>query len=210
MKVAQKRPYQSPIRQARADKTQMLIVNAARKLFLAQGYAETTLDAIAAEAGVATPTLYATFGSKKGILSAILHRAKFGAAYQEIVRQAKEVADPIERVRLIAKTTRQIYQSEQTEAGLLQSAGLLVPELMTLAQGSENRRFETQTMNAQMLAKSGALLRGVSESKARDVLWALTSRELYTSLVGDRSWHPDDYERWLANLLIASLLKNRI
>jgi TetR/AcrR family transcriptional regulator, regulator of autoinduction and epiphytic fitness len=48
--------------------TQALIVDTARKLFLERGYHTTTIEMIAAEAGVAVSTIYAVFRNKGGIL----------------------------------------------------------------------------------------------------------------------------------------------
>ncbi len=43
--------------------------------------------------------------------------------------------------------------------------------------------------------------------EATDVLWTLTSYELYRMLVIERRWPPERYETWLANLLIQHLLQ---
>jgi AcrR family transcriptional regulator len=207
MTKARKRAYLSPIRQQRADETRLQIVDAARTLFLTNGYDETTIDAIAAEAGVAAQTVYAVFHSKRGILAAIIDRARFGSAYQEIVRQAQDTTEPVERLRLIAKLTRQICEAEQAEATLLSGAGVVAPELAKLGQAQESRRFDLQGANVKLLLASGRLRDDLNEDKARDILWALTGRELYTMLVGERSWTSNEYESWLANLLISALLK---
>jgi AcrR family transcriptional regulator len=61
----------STYRQEQAAATRERIASAARKLFVEHGYGATTLAAIAAEAGVAEPTVYAVFGSKKGLLPAL-------------------------------------------------------------------------------------------------------------------------------------------
>src|SRR5947207_1388783 len=108
MTQSSKRSYQSPIRKQQADETRSRIVDVARTRFLADGYDETTIDAIATEAGVAAQTVYALFRSKRGILAAIIDRARFGPVYQDTIRQAKTVTEPAERLRFIAKITRQI------------------------------------------------------------------------------------------------------
>ena len=59
------------------------------------------------------------------------------------------------------------------------------------------------------LAQAGRLRPGVDAARAREILWALTGRELYTMLVVERDWGPDRYEEWLADLLVSALLKPR-
>jgi hypothetical protein len=41
---------------------------------------------------------------------------------------------------------------------------------------------------------------------ARDALWTLTGRETYRMLVITRGWTPDQYEKWLGDTLIRTLL----
>ena len=79
------RTYYSLVRQRQADETRTRIAEAARKLILDQGYGAATMEAIAREAGVATPTVYAVFGSKRNILAELIDRAAFGPAYQDLV-----------------------------------------------------------------------------------------------------------------------------
>ncbi|MHA1600925.1 MAG: TetR/AcrR family transcriptional regulator [Alphaproteobacteria bacterium] len=52
---------------------QDLIVRAARKLFLTAGYAVTSMDAIAAEAGVSKATVYSHFQNKEALFAGVMH-----------------------------------------------------------------------------------------------------------------------------------------
>jgi AcrR family transcriptional regulator len=76
------RTYRSPSRAKQASETQTRILDAAMGLFQKKGFDGTTIDAIAAEAGVAAPTVYAAFKSKRGIFMALLDSARFGQRYQ--------------------------------------------------------------------------------------------------------------------------------
>src|ERR1051326_2705000 len=78
MPVKTPRPYHSPQRQQQAQGTRQQIVDGAGRLFTQDGYFGTTIEAIAQEARVAVPTVYAAFGSKRAILSALIDVAIFG------------------------------------------------------------------------------------------------------------------------------------
>src|SRR6187549_1313499 len=67
-----KRRYRSEARAAGARSTRANISASARRLFVAGGYASTSIDAIAREAGVAVQTVYAVFGNKRAILASLL------------------------------------------------------------------------------------------------------------------------------------------
>src|SRR5882724_4415388 len=67
------RRYHSPRRQQQAAATRAQILAAAQTLFERQGYAATTMAAIAGEAGVALKTVYLAFETKSGVLRALWH-----------------------------------------------------------------------------------------------------------------------------------------
>src|SRR5881275_1020408 len=71
--VKSKRGYNSPRRAEQAAATRTAILDAAQKLFEEQGYAATSMAAIAREAGVALKTVYLAFETKSGLLRALWH-----------------------------------------------------------------------------------------------------------------------------------------
>src|ERR1051325_6927584 len=73
--VKERRAYRSPVREAQARELRDQVVQAAERLFLRHGYAGTSMDAIAAGAGVARPTVFVAFGSKAAILDRVIERA---------------------------------------------------------------------------------------------------------------------------------------
>src|SRR5689334_17444937 len=67
-----KRSYRSPRREAQALETRGLILASARALFTSRGYAGTTIEAVAADAGVSPQTVYTAYKNKRGLLLALL------------------------------------------------------------------------------------------------------------------------------------------
>src|SRR5947207_10184876 len=59
-----KKPYKSTLREAQAKATRRAIVDAAARLFVERGYGATTVDAIAAAAGVSRKTVFTSVGGK--------------------------------------------------------------------------------------------------------------------------------------------------
>jgi AcrR family transcriptional regulator len=196
-----KRVYESPARQQQADETRRRIAGAARKLLEATGYAGMTIPAVAKAAGVAVPTVYAIFGSKKGIVSELLDAARFGDAYQALLAQAKAVTDPLELLAFPPRFSRQIYESEVPVENLLRGAGMVAPELAAVEDERDCQRYDSQAMVIDRLEKAKLLRSGLSRDAARAVLWAMTSREFYRMLVRERGWSGDQYETWLRNLI---------
>jgi AcrR family transcriptional regulator len=202
-----KRPYQSPVRQRQADDTRARIAAAARKLLEEHGYAGMTMPVIAKKAGVAVATVYAVFGSKTGILSEILDAARFDESYQNLVREAMHTSDPRERLRFPARIARRIYESEHSVLDLLRGAGTVAPTLARSEAERECTRYDAQAGMIQFLVRSRTLRPGLDPQHARDILWSLTSRDLYRLLVRERGWTAQQYEDWLADTLVEALVR---
>lgn len=198
------RQYSSPVREQRADETRTRIADAARTLFLANGFDGTTVDAIAREAGVAVPTVYAIFRSKRGLVEELLHRARFGAAYADLVQRAIAETDPRARVRFVARISRRVYDGERAELDFLRGAGMVSPDLGDAEE--ERKRYTLQKKTIDFLSDAGVLRSDLDVTTARDVLFAMTARDVYRSLVVVRGWDPAKYERWLGETLLAALV----
>jgi AcrR family transcriptional regulator len=76
--VNRERAYTSPLRAQQAAATRKAVLDAARALFVEQGYGATTVDQIAARAGVSKPTVFTAVGNKQTVLSAVRDVAMAG------------------------------------------------------------------------------------------------------------------------------------
>ena len=203
------RSYYSLVRQRQANQTRARIAIAARNLILDKGYTAATIEAIAREAGVATPTVYAVFGSKRRILTELIDRAAFSPTYQELVNEALQLREPVARLRIAPRIARQIYDSERSEFDLLRQGGVVLPELEAIEREKECGRYEAQAQTIALLVESGQLKPGLDEKAARDILWTLTGRNVYRMLVIERNWSSDRYEKWLGDTIVEALVAKK-
>jgi AcrR family transcriptional regulator len=209
MKRRSTRSYRSTVRQQHAENTRGRIAAAAHRLLTTKGYAGMTVDALAKKAGVATQTVYAIFGSKRGVLAEVIERATFGPEYQELVATALNTTQPAGRLRFAARIARQVHDAKRATQDLLRGAGVVAPEFSALEHARESRRYDAQQPMIEYLAEQGHLRSNLSPVMARDILWTLTGRDIYRMLVRERSWSSDQFEHWLADQLVASLLRRR-
>jgi len=203
-----KRAYHSPMRQRQTEETRQKMLAVSRRLFLQRGYAGTTTEAVAEEAGVSPRTVLAAFGSKRGILAELLSLNSFGEQYQELLGQLRGEPNPYERVILIAQMTRQIYEASTPEFDLLRGAGAIAPELADVYREVGERHWSLQERFITFLDTCGVLRADLSHTKATDELWALTSFDLYRRLIIERGWSTEEYETWLAQTLIQQLFQS--
>ena len=204
-----KRPYHSRVRPRQAEETRRRILEAARELFESRGYAVTTLESIAEIADVSPKTIAAVFGSKGALLAEVINPEAFSTPVQQLIEEVRATEDPSRRLSLVAQISRRAYQQVASSLELLRTAGAVAPELADLAQQVEARRRQNQARLMASLREQGALRPDLSLEEATDVLWALTSYDLYRMLVVEQRWQPERYETWLAQLLVQHLLASR-
>jgi AcrR family transcriptional regulator len=208
-----KRRYHSPQRQLQAEWTRHKLLEAARRLFAVNGYAATPLPAIAREAGVSAPTITAIFGTKVGLLTALVQLVVGGD--EEPVPLVERpwwqamLAEPDARrlLAVFAAHGRQIHERSADVAEIMQGAATADPEIAAMLRQLAEGRFRDAKTVATALAEKGALASEVTVEQAADIIWALGSHDLYRMFVIDRGWLSQQYEQWLAASLIHDLLE---
>jgi len=140
------------------------------------------------------------------LLAAVINPDAFSTPVKLLIEELRATEDPSRRLSLVAQITRQAYEPLASSLELLRTAGAVAPELADLAQQVEARRRRNQARLIASLHEQGVLRSGLSFEEATDVLWALTSYDLYRMLVVEQGWEPERYETWLAQLLVQHLL----
>lgn len=209
MKQEKKRTYRSETRDAQAANTRLHILRAAKELFQSEGFDQVTIQSLALAAEVSMPTIYALFKSKRGVLQALIDEALPSEQRAELVDFSMQEKSPEKRLSITAKLSRQIYDAEREVMDFLRGAAVVAPELKELEQERENRRYERQEEYVKKMMKEKVLAQGLTLQKAREILWTLTGRDLYRMLVIEKKWTSDEYETWLSELLVKSLLKDK-
>jgi AcrR family transcriptional regulator len=165
-----------------------------------------TINKLAQAAEVSMPTIYAIFKSKRGVLQALIDNALPPAQFAALVDDSMQETSPEKCLSITAKLARRLYDAESELMDILRGASVVAPELKDLEQEREARRYERQGEYVSRMMKGKSLAKGLTLQKARDILWALTGRDIYRMFVVERGWTSDEYEKWLAQLLVKSLL----
>jgi AcrR family transcriptional regulator len=204
------RIYTSETRDAKALKTRLQILKAAKRLFQTKGFDRVTIEMLAKTAGVSMPTIYAVFKSKRGVLQSLIDDALPTQQFTALVDDSMSEQSPRKRLYITASLSRQIYDAEKGLMDILRGASVLDSEFKELEQEREQRRYERQGEYVKKLMQDKALVKGLTIQKARDILWSLTGRDMYRLLVIERAWSSDEYEKWLGEVLIESLLAVKV
>lgn len=206
------RSYESPRRREQAAETRARVLSAAQRLFESRGYAATSMNAIAAEAGVAAKTVYVAFESKAGVLRAlwnVLLRGDDGPApvgerawFREVLLEP----DPRRQLELNARNSRMVKERVGSLLDVLEGAATADPELGALWERIQREFHENQRAVVRSLHRKRALRPGLGVASATDILWTLNHPAVYRLLVRERGWRPARYEEWFAQAASAQLL----
>ena len=207
-----KRRYNAAGRRAAAARRREAIIEAAARLFLARGYLDTTMAAVAAEAGVSTETVYAVVGTKPELFRLLTETAISGTDEPVPVLQRDYIqalrAEPSGRGKLEIYATA-IAQIQQRMAPLYraaQQAAAAEPALAEVWQQLLDRRARNMPLLIEHLESAGALRAGISSQEAADTVWAVNSTEVYQLMTETRGWSPRQYQDWLTQTLCRLLL----
>lgn len=210
-----RRKYDSPVRRAQAASTRARIVEAARRLFVEQGYAGATIPAIAAEAGVAVETVYRSTQGKAGLLAEAVRAAVAGGAQRAevpvperpAIRRIIDEPDPVRKLELYAATQPGIWSRVGPLLRVLDAAASSDPSLVGLReQISAERRHGLRTGLGRPLEQRGVLRPGLTADRAGDIVYAICGQANYQALVDDCGWSEDEYRDWLTETLVAAIL----
>jgi AcrR family transcriptional regulator len=199
---------QNSRRAVQAEQTRAEILGAARRLFVANGYAATSLKGIAAEAGVSVQTVYDSVGSKADLVRRLNDLIDDEAQVGEIARALPTETDPVAVARISATVTRRIVErcgdiirisldGSRNEAGLAS----------ILDEGGRRHRAGAQRV-AERLAALDALRSGVGVADAAMSIAALSDVRLALVLIDDHDLDLDAVEEWIAGTTARAVLSD--
>lgn len=204
-----KRRYHSPTRQAQAARTRQQILDAADRLFRTQGFGRTSVREIAEAAEVVPETVYATFGSKARLLTALIDIRLAPEGEASILERPELAAlsqEPDQRqlLRGFARDYAAMSARVRPISEVLRTAKAADPDMAAIRDEIEGHRYRYMHTIAEWLAERGPLV--VSVGRAADIIWTIASPDVGRMLCDERGWTSDDFADWLEASLTASLL----
>jgi AcrR family transcriptional regulator len=200
-----KRRYDATARRAAAAATRERICAAAEDLFVRDGYARTSIRAVAKAAAVAEATVYLTFPNKAALLDAVIVRAVRDNPSESLATIA--AARPEEVLpRLVSSNTVLMGRAGRLIA-LGESASLMDAELRPLRERAHRDLRAAFRAVADRLHEAGLLRVGAQE--AADSLYGIASESTYLRMTEGAGLSSDRYAWWLTDTLGAILLNAR-
>ncbi|CAN5193565.1 hypothetical protein BH20ACT5_BH20ACT5_19410 [soil metagenome] len=208
--VKGRRRYDASGRREQARRNRQAVLDVAQQRFLDDGYAATTVAAVAGAAGVSVDTIYKAFGGKPGLVRALYERGLTGhgpvPAYHRSDAMREREVDPRTILRNWGALTAEVASTVNPIRLLVRAAADTDPDMAALVADSNADRLRRMRHNARALAERGFLRDGVTPAQAADIMWTCSSPEFFELLVLRRGWSLRRFGRYVGDCLIAGLL----
>jgi AcrR family transcriptional regulator len=200
---SQARRYDASGRRAQARVNRDRILARARELFIRDGFAGTSVAAIARAAGVSAPTVFAAFGSKVNLLKEAAETTIVGDTqpipmaerpemrYVHAGATAEEALDRL--ADLIAERASAVYPI----FSVMYAAQDAYTEIAELVDLTERQRLMGAAALARTIATRLDIQAPDEVAELRDAIWAAMSVVHYEMLVVKRSWPVERYREWI-------------
>ncbi|HEY8548146.1 MAG TPA: TetR family transcriptional regulator [Acidimicrobiales bacterium] len=197
-------------RRERSRRTRARVVGAATDLFVADGYLATTVEAVAARAGVAVQTVYYVFGTKSNLLAAVLDTRIVGddeplalleRPWVDTVAHAPDgrsaIGSLVRECVTILERVAPVYEAVRRASA--------DPDVGALLVDNRSRRRSDERRLVEMVAEAGHLRPDVDVDTAADIVYGVLNEEVFLLLTADCGWPTERFRAWATGLLLQQL-----
>jgi AcrR family transcriptional regulator len=184
----QKRKYRLAKRAVAAEETRARIIEAARELLSRSGYHNASVDEIAERAGVSRQTVYAQFGSKRGVLQTLAEHIEIESFGRGMVDGAQDTLDPARTLRDGIADQLAFFAANADLLRTFKAQAAHEPDFRAVWEDRRRERLLAIRILLEPLASEGKLRSGWSIDEAGDWLWSLTNFERYDEMVVELGW----------------------
>ena len=190
--------YHSELRQQQAAATRQAIIDAGRAAFIEKGYAGTTVAEIAARAGVAVPTVYASVGSKAAILDELGQQmpADAGVTPPEVGVSLSSLDDPQSVIAGLTAAVRRLVETSGDLLHAIEAAAQFEPVARRAWEEGLAIHRSGWGYVCQRLVTFGAL-EPANASRAADIMSMISLPHSWRSLHQEYRWSYDEIEGWI-------------
>jgi AcrR family transcriptional regulator len=204
-----RRQYDSSARKAQAEQSRARILEAASSLFIAQGYARTSIGQIATAAGVSAPTVFANFQTKHNLLKQAVDTAIAGdaeavpLAARPVMRRVLEAPTFQDFVDRLADAFAEVAERAGPIAAVAYAAADADPEIARLTATLDDQRLTGATRLAAAAATHLNATDPPAVARLCDTIWTLNSFQQWHLLTRQRGWTSEAYRQWMVVALTA-------
>lgn len=201
-----------PSRADRARATRRRIIETATHLFTTDGYASTTMERVAAQAGVAVQTVYYTFGTKGQLLCEAMEFAGAGehdplpVPERPWMLEALTTTSPHRALALGVENGVDIYERAAPLWPAVNAAAVADPAVEKYWGGVTGARRAGMGRLVARIAELDGLRKRLDVETATDIMFVLNGHGTFQGLVTEADWALPTFKAWLYSALGEQLL----
>ena len=208
-----RRPYRSTLREEQARTTRRAVVSAARDLFVEVGWSGTTIDSVAARAGVSRKTVFTSVGGKAALLKLALDWALVGddepvpMSGRQVIAELEKLTDPRALVARWAQFVAELEERAAPLADVLVVAADADSEAADVHAVSERNRLGGAEFIVARLTETDGLRPGLTTQRAVAAALVLMDPAVHRTLVREHRWTSGEYADWIERAALAELVE---
>ena len=187
--------------------TRERILDAAIDLFAERG-PEITLEAIAGAAEVSRQTVYVHFGSRTGLILALVQHLDTHGPLPGLIEQVVQAPAALAALDAVVRLHTEYSPVAYPVARVFMTSRRLDPALQVAWEDRMQARRGLYREVVERLVREGHLLHSWTAETATEVVFALTSWQMWEQLVVDGGWSKDDYRARLQLVLRRVLVED--
>jgi TetR/AcrR family transcriptional regulator, regulator of autoinduction and epiphytic fitness len=203
-------------RKERALATRRNIVESATRLFIEDGYSETTMERVAESAGVAVQTVYYVFGTKGHLLCDATEYIAAGAHDPDPVESRAWMVDalstplPLRSLAIAVENGTDIYRRAAPLWPAMSAAAVTDEAVASYWEGvTVGRKAGMRRLVAHVAGHAG-LAQGLDVETATDIMFTINSHATFQDLVIDSGWTVARFKEWLFTTLARQLFPDEL
>ncbi len=191
---------------SRSEKTRARILDAAERLILAHGMEGVGMEAVADAAGVSRQAVYDKFGSKGGLLRAMVERMEESLGIFRAVGAVAAATDGLAKLTTLCDLSRVSEPGVAPFIRVVYAARLNDETAAAIWNDRMSARYMAMRHVVETLHSEGRLRQGLTVEKGADILWSILNPLHYDNLVTSRGWTIDEYRAHIEVMARAGLL----
>ncbi|WP_425839108.1 TetR/AcrR family transcriptional regulator [Microbacterium sp. PA5] len=191
-----------------AAQTRTAMVEAARKLFVRDGYADTTVEAIAREARVSPATVYAQAGGKQGLLRSLLLEWSLTGNVPSAPERWAQITDPRAKLAQLIRGTFDVYRTHGDVILIGRRAADSSADASEFVSMTSHLFRELLEEFVGQLRKTGDVAADLDDKRAADHLQFFLRFEQVRLLLADFRWSEEEAQGWLEATLAGAVLRD--
>lgn len=188
-----------------ASETRNTILDAAIRLFTERGTG-IRLEDIASEAGVSRQTVYVHFGSRTGLLIALVQHMDESGELHDLVEKVFDAPTAVDALDALVALHAEYHPLAYPVARIVMTGKHEDDALQAAWQDRMTARYNLNRSVIEWLAQDGRLAPDWNIDLATDLLWSCTSWQLWEQLVFDRGWTQEEYLNHMRKVLRHTLV----